>query len=418
MRRALIVALAALALLPGCSLVGGGGGGGTELTAYFPKAVALYDQSQVRVLGLPSGSVTDIVTEGDRVRVTMRIDSGVPLPADVKAAIIPNSLIGERYVQLFPAWTEGDPKAKDGTVIDLEDTIIPVEPDEALAALKEFLDTLDPEGVGRLIENAAGTLEGNGQAVNDALGSFSELVQTFAENDDVLVRMLENFDEFSATLLTREEQLGEVMDAFATASGVLADERAEIEGLVNGLANVSRDGLDLIAEHSARLEDDIATLARLGRSLGSQLDAVEDLLDAGPLLVAGLNEAYNPQFHAIDLRNSFSPIAQQALDPVFDELGVDLPSVCVPVDVECTPQPGQPGGAATGEVSGQSAGPVTPVDDIAELLGSRRASAAAGASGREEPAPSPSVAERIAGGAGSVGRFLKGAGQGLMGIVS
>jgi hypothetical protein len=232
--------------------------------------------------------------------------------------------------------------------------------------------------------------------------------------------MLENFDEFSATLLTREEQLGEVMDAFATASGVLADERAEIEGLVNGLANVSRDGLDLIAEHSARLETDIATLTRLGRSVGTQLDAVEDLLDAGPILTAGLNEAYNPQFHAINLRNSFSPVAQQALDPLFDELGVELPSVCVPADVECTPQPGQ--------VSGQSAGPVTPVDDIAGLLGSRRGAGSTtdqgdgdqgdGDQDDDASAPAPSVAERIADGAASAGRFLKGAGRGLMGIVS
>ena len=96
MRRVLAIAVAALAVLPGCSLVGGGGGGGTEITAYFPKAVALYDQSQVRVLGLPAGSVTDIETEDDRVRVDMRIDDGVPIPADVQAAIIPNSLIGER----------------------------------------------------------------------------------------------------------------------------------------------------------------------------------------------------------------------------------------------------------------------------------------------------------------------------------
>jgi virulence factor Mce-like protein len=407
--------LALLALLPGCSLAPGGGDGGMKLTAYFPKAVALYDQSQVRVLGLPSGSVEKVTTEGDRVRVDMRIDDGVPIPRGVQAAIIPNSLIGERYVQLFPAWTEGDPKAEDGTVIALEDTIIPVEPDEALEALKEFLDTLDPEGVGRLIDNAAGTLEGNGQAVNDALGSFSELVADFAENDDVIIRILENFDEFSATLLTREQQLGEVMDAFATATEVLADERAEIEGLVNGLADVSSDGLDLLAEHAVRLEEDIAVLTRLGRSVGSQLEAVEQLLSAGPILTAGLRESYNPQFHALNLRNSFSPVAQQVLDPLFDELGVQIPSVCVPVDVQCTPQ------AGSGQVSGQSEGPVTPVDDIAGFLGSQRGADPAAGAGEVEAETeerSPSVAQRIADGAGSVGTFLGDAGRSLLGVVS
>ena len=410
-RRSLVAVLVPLTLallLPGCGVLGGGGGGGTKLTAYFPKAVALYDQSQVRVLGLPSGSVEKVTTEGDRVRVDLRIDEGVPLPADVRAAIIPNSLIGERYVQLFPAWTEGEPKVEDGHVIELDRTIIPVEPDEALAALKEFLDTLDPEGVGRLIDNAAGTLEGNGQPLNRALSSFSQLVETFAENDDVIVSLLENFDDFTATMLTREQQLGEIMDAFATATGVLADERASLEGLINGLAEVSNDGLDLVAEHATRLEKDIATLTRLARSVDTQLDAVEDLLDAGPLLTAGLLDSYNPQFHAIDLRNSFSPTAQQVLDPLFDELGVDLPSICVPVDVECQPQ------AAQARIRAESAGAVTPVDDIAAFLGGGTSANPDAGDDDEQP----SVAERIADGAGSVGSFLKGAGKGLLGVVS
>ena len=408
MRRPGFLALVAMAaLLPGCAVFGGGGGG-IELTAFFPKAVALYDQSQVRVLGLPAGSVKEVKTEGDRVRVVMQLDEDVAVPADVRAIIIPNSLIGERYVQLFPAWTEGEPKAEDGAVIDLERTIIPVEPDEALAALKEFLDTLDPEGVGRLIDNAATTLEGNGQPLNEALASFSQLAETFAENDDVIVSILENFDDFTATMLTRERQLGEIMDAFATASGVLADERAELEGLINGLAQVSNDGLDLVAEHAARLETDVATLTRLVRSVDTQLDAVEDLLNAGPLLTSGLLEAYNPQFHAINLRNSFSPVAQQALDPLFDALGVDLPSVCVPVDIECEPQAGQ-----AGRLTAQSTSEPTPVDDIATLLGSRRAAPV-----DDEPERSPSLAERIADGAGSVGSFLKGAGKGLLGVAS
>ncbi|MGH2684510.1 MAG: MCE family protein [Actinomycetota bacterium] len=421
MRRRGRAALLPVALLvPGCALLGGGGGGGIELTAYFPKAVALYAQSQVRVLGLPAGSVKEIETEGDRVRVLMQLDDDVPVPADVQAAIIPNSLIGERYVQLFPAWTEGQPQAEDGAVIDLDRTIIPVEPDEALAALKEFLDTLDPEGVGRLIDNAAGTLEGNGEHVNRALASFSELVETFAENDDVIVSILENFDDFTATMLTREQQLGEIMDAFATATGVLADERADLEGLINGLAQVSNDGLDLVAEHATRLEQDIATLTRLARSVDTQLGAVEDLLDAGPVLTAGLLDAYNPQFHAINLRNSFSPVAQQVLDPLFDELGVDLPSVCVPVDVEC--QDEQAEGQAQpapqtqpGQVTAQTTSEPTPVDDIAALLGSRRT---ATADAEREPSPSPSLAERIADGAGAMGGFLQGAGKSLLGVVS
>ena len=239
LRRA-VAAVAALGLLtlPACSLLPGGAGS-YELTAYFPRAVALYESAQVKVLGLPAGTVTDVEVEGNQVRVTMAIDDNIPVPKDVVAQLVPQSLIGERYVQLHPAWTQGDPRAEDGYEITMDHTIVPVEPDEALAALKEFLDTLDPDGLGRLIENAADSLDGNGAKLNSALGNLSQLVNTFAEKDDTLVRIVDNFDRFTQTLVTREAQLGQVLDAFAAATQVLADERAGLEALLDALAQLS-----------------------------------------------------------------------------------------------------------------------------------------------------------------------------------
>src|SRR3954470_2737131 len=100
----------------------GGGGGHYKLIAYFPRAVALYKSSQVRVLGLPAGTVDSIDVEGTRVKVTMSIDSSIPVPKDVEALIAPQSLIGERYIQLSPAWTQGEDKATDG--MEVSKTII------------------------------------------------------------------------------------------------------------------------------------------------------------------------------------------------------------------------------------------------------------------------------------------------------
>jgi hypothetical protein len=77
--------------------------------------------------------------------------------------------------------------------------------------------------------------------------------------------------------------------------------------------------------------------------------------------------------------------------------------VCVPVDVEC-------------QVEAQDAGPVTPVDDIAALLGSSGRDR--GDDDRGAPARSRSLASRIAGGAGAVGGFLGDAGRGLLGVLS
>ena len=371
-RGAAVVAAVVLVagILGACS---GGGEDGYRLTAYFARGVSLYEGSDVRVLGLPAGEIDRVSVEGTQVRVEMTMRDEIPIPADVQATLVPLSLIGERYVQLFPAWTEGQPRAPAGAVIPLERTSVPVEPDEALAALKRFLDSLDPSATGRLITNLADDLEGNGQALNDALGGIAELTATLADKDDELVRIIDHFDDFTATLVTREQQLGRVLDSFATTASVLAEERGNIERLVKSLGQLSVDGLDLVSEHRIRLQRDVEVLTRTLLSVQTNIESVRQLLDAAPIMVAGedldginegLHAAYDAEHHRIDLRNATSPV----LSDLFRTIGLPSLAVCLPVGVTCapgtTPLPAIPGPGVP------AAAPTNPVAAAVDLLGS------------------------------------------------
>lgn len=363
MRRgvAVLVAVAGLSALPACSLVGGGDT--YTLTAHFPRAISVFPSSDVRVLGLPAGSVKKIEIDGDQVLVEMAIPADIKVPKGARAQIVPQSLIGERYIQLSPAFKDGMETMQDGE--EIEDTIVPVEPDEALAALKEFLDSLDPQGIGRLVTNLDEDLEGNGSALNATLGSLSELVAHFAAKDDVLLRIVDSFDRLSTTLVTREAQLGEVLDAFAEASQVLADERESIGDLVAGLADLSQTGLRLVGEHSSALRTDIQTLADAAATIDANLSSVTQLLSAGNLLTTGLVGAYNPTLRAIDLRNSFSPLATEVVDLLVGDLG--LPSVCEVLPLPTCPEvAGLGAGATPARIVSAS---TTPVGSLLTLLG-------------------------------------------------
>ena len=404
-----LVVVAMAALLGSCSR---GGDDGYRLTAYFARGISLYAGSDVRVLGLPAGEIDSVSIDGTRVKVVMTVRADIPVPADVQATIVPLSLIGERYIQLFPAWTEGMPRARRGAVIPLERTSIPVEPDEALAALKRFLDSLDPGATGRLVTNLADDLEGNGQKLNTALGGLADLTSTLAEKDDELVRIIDHFDDFTATLVTREQQLGKVLDSFATTAAILAEERGQIERLVQSLAQLSVDGLDLVSEHRTKLQHDLDVLTRLLLSVQANMDSVRQLLDAAPIMVAGedldgknegLNAAYDPEHHRIDLRNATSPV----LSDLFRTIGLPSLAVCVPVGVVCAPGttplpaapgPGVPASAVTApRVPAVAAATArrTPVGAAAEMgaeLSTRRPSRASElAAGTDGFAPEPSV---------------------------
>ena len=385
-----LVVVAVSALLGSCSR----GEDGYRLTAYFSRGVSLYPGSDVRVLGLPAGEIESVSIDGTRVKVEMTVEADIPIPEDVHATIVPLSLIGERYIQLFPAWTEGMARAPRGAVIPLERTSVPVEPDEALAALKRFLDSLDPGATGRLVTNLADDLEGNGHRLNTALGGLADLTTTLADKDDELVRIIDHFDDFTATLVTREQQLGKVLDSFATTAAILAEERGQIERLVRALAQLSVDGLDLVSEHRVKLQHDLDVLTRLLLSVQANMDSVRQLLDAAPIMVAGedldgknegLNAAYDPVHHRIDLRNATSPV----LSDLFRSIGLPSQSVCVPLGVTCAPGttpipaipgPGVPAAAPDGGPAAAGDVQATPASGAVEAAASFRRPTA------EEPA--------------------------------
>ena len=389
----------------GCSLLGGGGGG-YQLVAYFPRAVSLYPSSQVRVLGLPAGSVDRVDVVGTQVKVTMSIDKDIPVPKNVKAVIMPQSLIGERYIQLSPEWKQGEEKATSG--MEIHDTIVPVEPDEALAELKKFLDSLDPNGLGRLINNAADDLQGQGTTLNHALDQVSQLVSTFASKDQQLADIVDNFDKFTAALATRETQLGDVLATFSQATQVLADERQGIENLLAGLANLSTNGLQLVSKHADALRTDLDTLTQLAQSIDSNLDGLAKLLDSGPMLVQGILGAYNPTARAVNLRQNWGPLVESVLGPVVKGVlpGATVPTPCVPGLQSCDPPlTGQSVGPATTVQLGSAPIASTPIDDLLGLL--------SGPTGPRPPAPS--TADRVASGASGVGGFLHDALAALVG---
>lgn len=327
-----LVVLAAL-VAAGCSVVGGGGGGkgdSTHLTVYFERAVALYPESHVKVMGLDAGTILEVVPEGDQVRVEIEVDGDVPVPADVHAAVVPLSLIGERNVVLQPAWQPGDQQIEDGATIPMERTSIPAEPDEALQAFTDLARGLDPDEVARLVSEGAEALDGRGPQLNAALEQAGDLAQLVAREDDSLVEVAADLDQLASTLGTRDQQLGRVLDGFAEATGVLADERQEIESLIGGLGDLATAGNELVAAHEDHLPEDLAQLSRAGRSARANVEALAILVRALAQNSNGLIGAHDSELGVLTQRINLTPITAEVLRPLFDAVGLHLSPPCIP----------------------------------------------------------------------------------------
>ena len=321
------IALTGALLLSGCSLTG------TtrtyEIVARFRRAVAVYEQSDVKVMGVTVGHVRHIDIDGEEIVVTLAIHDDVPLPADATVGIEPSSLIGERNLVL-PPWKPGEKRLAPGTVIGVDRTIVPVEPDEALQAVTDLVGALDPDAVNDLLTASAGALAGNGATINQALKQLSELIPSLDQQDHKLLAIAGDVDRLSAVVRAREAEIGRLLDDFSNVAGVLDDERQHIIDFVEAMVRLTREGKALLTTYEVTLPDDLQTVGTVALTIKVNADAVQQLVNNLFSLNVEVIDAYDGQHKALRGRGPVERSALEQLIPILDQLA----------EIPCVPTPG------------------------------------------------------------------------------
>src|SRR3990170_4377265 len=141
----LVAAAAVVALLATTVVVMWPGEDKKYVTASFPRTVALYEGSDVKILGVPVGKVETVDPQGTDVSVKFWYDAETKVPDNAKAVIISPSVVGDRFIQLTPAYT-GGPTLPDGAHLAPERTAEPLELDEIYSSLNDLNVALGPKG--------------------------------------------------------------------------------------------------------------------------------------------------------------------------------------------------------------------------------------------------------------------------------
>lgn len=216
------------------------GGGGRKLTAYFSSAVGLYPGDQVRILGVPVGEIESIEPRAADVKVTMKVSYGVKIPADAKAVIMSPNLVAARFIQLTPAFT-GGPSLPDGASIDLTRTAVPVEWDEVKEALTQLSVSLSPAAgemqgpLGAAINQAADTLNGNGDSFHSALTQLAQVAGRLGDSRSDIFATVKNLQVLVDALSQSNEQIVQFAGHVASVSQVLADSSRDLDHTLGSL---------------------------------------------------------------------------------------------------------------------------------------------------------------------------------------
>jgi phospholipid/cholesterol/gamma-HCH transport system substrate-binding protein len=358
-RALLIVFLLVAGFVAGSAVLGGGAR--VHITAHFSRAVGVYPGSDVRVLGVKIGTITEVVPEGATVRVRMSYDADQPVPADAIAVIIPPSVVSDRYVQLAPVYRAG-PVLADGADIPLRRTASPVELDDIYAALNDLSVALGPKGanargaLSTVVDVAAANLAGNGAALGQSLADLSRAVQTLGDGRQDLVGVLRDLATFTRALASNDQQVRQFNQLLSSVAGQLAGERTELAAALSNLATALGQVSAFVRENRNQLHADISGLALVAGVLAKQRAALAEVLDTAPLALGNIGNAYNASSGTLDTRDQLGSLADPAvlcglldaagklpaLDPVKLQLCQALAGT-LPTIPGTAPPPGTPG---------------------------------------------------------------------------
>ncbi|MDH2414523.1 MCE family protein [Nocardioides sp. CER19] len=281
------------------------GGGERTLVAHFPRTISIYEGSDVRVLGVPVGKVDSVTPNGTDVKVTMHYSDDVQVPKDAKAVIVAPSVVGDRYVQLTPAYTSG-PVLGDGAVLDTSRTAVPLELDDVYGSLDKLVVALGPTGANKngalsdLLDQTAKNFGGQGAQVRQTIGDFGKLSKTLDDNKDELFGSAAQLQSFISTLAKNDTTVRDFNASLAKVSTMLAGERGDLAASLHDLATALGDVTTFVRTNKSVLHSDIGSLNRVAKVLVKRRKELSETLDDAPLALNNLFYAYDPHTGTLD----------------------------------------------------------------------------------------------------------------------
>jgi phospholipid/cholesterol/gamma-HCH transport system substrate-binding protein len=234
-------------------------GEGYTLSAVFENASTIKTNSPVRIACANVGEVTSVEPEGEMAKVTFTVDDeGQPVHSDATVEVRPRLFLeGNLFLDLHPG-SPSAPELQSGSTLKATQTSVAVQLDQVLTALqaperKNLQDLLEGFGTALTHEPSAAEDadqdpdvrgESAAEALNDTFTYGGEAGRTSAIVNEALLGtephdlsdLIAAQRKIFGALLSREEQLKDLLTNFNVTTGALADEQANLAESIRLLA--------------------------------------------------------------------------------------------------------------------------------------------------------------------------------------
>ena len=199
-----------------------------------------------------------------------------------------------------------------------EDTSVPLELDQIYASLDDLTVALGPNGANSngaltdLLETTAENFGGQGEKFHQTIKDFGQLSADPRRQQGGAVRLRRRSSRTSSAPWPQNDTTVRRFNHSLVRR--LDDARRRAEELAASLQNLAialGEVTTFVKDNNASLARNIKGLNRVAKVLVKQRDALDEILDAGPLALNNLALTYNPQAGTLDTNANLGELVDQ-----------------------------------------------------------------------------------------------------------
>jgi phospholipid/cholesterol/gamma-HCH transport system substrate-binding protein len=276
------ISLAVLAVMLGLAFKAGDLpviGGGDTYHANFSEAGGLKPNDEVRIAGVRVGKVDAIELDGDKVKVSFKVDTDSRFGQETGAEIKVKTILGAMYVALTPA---GEGQLEEDSTIPVDRTASPFDVVDVFEGLAERSGRIKINQLSEALDTMATLTRNTPDEFKSALRGVSALSRNVAEKDAELGELLGNLRKVSRVLGDRKDDIVTLMRDSDVLFRALVARREAVHNLLVSTSQLSRQLTALVRETRADLKPALDNL----EGVVNLLNANQESLDRSLRLMA------------------------------------------------------------------------------------------------------------------------------------
>lgn len=252
---------------------------GNSYHATFSQASRLKAGQDVRIAGVPVGTVNDVKLNPDNtVDVAFDVNKRYQLYTSSKAAVRYENLVGDRFLEITSGPGELR-KLPPGGMIAQQNTQPALDLDALLGGLRPVLKGLDGAKINEISNAVIELLQGQGGALSNLLTSTGAFTQNLAARDQLIGDVINNLNTVLGTVDEKGAQFDASVDELQKLITGLAQGRDPIAGAIAPLAAAENDLTDMLEKSRRPLQGVIENARPLAQRLDERKGDVNKVIE-------------------------------------------------------------------------------------------------------------------------------------------